>query len=174
MNTQHNMEERLWNYIDGLSSADEKKAVEKLLQDNADPIAIVWREKYKELLEVNSLLKSSKLDAPSLRFTKNIMEEIAKLHVAPAAKNYINKKIIWGITFFFIAMITGFLLYGFMQMDFSAAGGSDLSKRISQFDISKFFNNTWVNALMMVNIVFGLSLFDNYLSQKRKKFRKEA
>lgn len=170
MNTQRSTEERLWDYIDGLSSAGEKTAVEKLLQDNAE-----WRAKYKELLEVNSLLQSSELDAPSMRFTKNVMEEISKLHVAPAAKSYINKKIIWGITFFFIAMITGFLLYGFMQMDFSGSGsGSDFSKKLSQFDISKFFNNTWVNALMMVNIVLGLFLFDNYLNQKRKKFRKEA
>jgi hypothetical protein len=169
MNTQRSIEERLWDYIDGLSSDGEKKAVEKLLQDNAE-----WREKCKELLEVNSLLKASKLDAPSMRFTKNVMEAIGKLHVVPAAKNYINKKIIWGITFFFITLITGFLLYGFMQMDFSAGGLSGLSKKIAQFDISKFFNNTWVNALMMVNIVLGLFLFDNFLSQKRKKFKKDA
>jgi len=169
MNTQRSTEERLWDYIDGLSAAGEKTAVEKLLQDNAE-----WKAKYKELLEVNSLLQSSELDAPSMRFTKNVMEGIGKLHVAPAAKNYINKKIIWGITFFFVAMITGFLLYGFMQMDFSGDSSSDFSKKLSQFDVSKFFNNTWVNALMMVNIVLGLFLFDNYLSQKRKKFRKEA
>ena len=97
MNTQHNIEERLWNFIDGTISAGEKTAIEKLLQSDAE-----WKTKYSELLQVNDLLKSSQLEAPSMRFGKNVMEEISKLHIAPAAKNYINKKIIWGIAFFFI------------------------------------------------------------------------
>ena len=98
------MEERLWNYIDGTASADEKTVIEQLLESDA-----AWKAKYHELLQVNELLQSSELDAPSMRFTKNVMEEIAKLHIAPATKTYINKKIIWGIGFFFITMLIGFL-----------------------------------------------------------------
>jgi len=37
-----------------------------------------------------------------------------------------------------------------------------------------FFNNTWVNVFMMINVVLGLFLVDNYFSNKRKGFRKEA
>jgi hypothetical protein len=169
MNTQYNIEGRLWEYIDGISSTEEKSVIEKLLQTDAE-----WKTKYSELLEVNSLLQSSELDAPSMRFTKNVMEEISKLHIAPAAKNYINKKIIWGIAFFFIALILGFLLYGFGQMDFSSGGDSTFTKKLSEVDISKFFNNTWINAFMMINVVLGLFLLDNYLGNKRKQFRKEA
>ena len=87
--------------------------IEQLLQNDAE-----WKTKYDELLQVNELLQSSELEAPSLRFTKNVMEEIARLHIAPATKSYINKKIIWGIGFFFIAMLLGFLIYGFGQMSF--------------------------------------------------------
>lgn len=169
MNTQRSTEERLWDYIDGLSAADERTTVEKLLNDNAE-----WKAKYKELLDVSQLLKSSELDAPSMRFTKNIMEEIAKLHVTPAAKKYINNRIIWGIGFFFIAMMIGFLIYGFSQMGLSGGEPSAISKKLSGFDLSKFFNNTWVNALMMINVILGLFLLDNYLNNKRKEFRKEA
>ena len=32
MNTQHNLEERLWNYIDGTAAAEEKTVIEKLLE----------------------------------------------------------------------------------------------------------------------------------------------
>jgi len=169
MNTQHNMEERLWNFIDGTAPGNEKTVIEKLIASDDD-----WRAKYQELLQVNEVLRSSELEAPSLRFTKNVMEEIAKLQIAPATKTYINKKIIWGISFFFIAMLTGFLVYGFGQMDLGGGEESTISKNFSKFDISKFFSNTWVNVFMMINVVLGLVLLDHYLGNKRKAFRKES
>ena len=168
MNTQHNMEERLWNFIDGTVSAEEKSVIEQLLQTDAE-----WKSKYSELLEVNILLQSSELEAPSLRFSKNVMEQISKLHIAPAAKNYINKKIIWGIAFFFIALIAGFLIYGFGQMDWNAGEDSTITKNLNKIDFSKLFSNAWVNVFMMINVVLGLFLLDNYYSNKRKDFRKQ-
>lgn len=161
------MDERLWNFIDGVIPANERSVIEKLLETDA-----AWKAKYHELLEVNELLKSSELDAPSLRFSKNVLEEIARLHVAPATKSYINKKIIWGLGFFFIALFVGFLIYGFAQIDLNAGEQTQLSKSISKFDLSKFFSNTWVNVFMMINVVLGLFLLDNYLGNKRKDFRK--
>ncbi len=169
MNTSPDIVQRLWEYIDGISTADEKSVIEQLLKNDAE-----WKAKYKELLEIQSLLKSSELDAPSMRFTQNVMDEISKLHIAPAAKKYINQKIIWGIGFFFIALILGFLVFGISQMDFSNGQPSGISTEIKGFDISRFFSNSWVNALMMVNILLGLILFDNYLNTKRRKFRKES
>ena len=169
MNTQHNMEESLWNFIDGTISASEKIVVEKLLQTDAD-----WEAKYGELLQVNELLQSSELEAPSLRFSKNVMEQISKLHIAPATKSYINKKVIWGIGLFFVTMIVGFLIYGIGQIDFSSGEEVSWSKNISKIDFSKIFSNTWVNAFMMINVILGLVLLDSYFTNKRKEFRKEA
>ncbi|HEY6503616.1 MAG TPA: hypothetical protein VIZ28_06535 [Chitinophagaceae bacterium] len=162
-------EERLWNYIDGTSSADEKLVIEKLLQENAE-----WREKYRELLEVNSMLRSIELEEPSMRFTKNVMEGIAKLQIAPATKSYINKKIIWGIGIFFITLVVGFLVYGFGQVDWTAKGDTKIPIDLGKVDYSKFFNNTYVNVFMMINVVLGLFLLDRYLANKRKQFREEA
>ena len=165
----NNMEERLWNYIDGSGDAGERSVIEKLLQENAE-----WKAKYHELMEVNDLLHSSELDAPSLRFTKNVMEEIAKLHIAPATKTYINKSIIRGIGIFFVTMILAFVVYGFGQVDWTAASDTKMPVDISKIDYSKFFNNTYMNVLMMINVILGLFLFDHYLSSKRKKYRQEA
>ena len=162
-----NQEERLWNYIDGTVTAAEKTLIEKLLESNTE-----WQSKYRELLEVNKLLASSEMEAPSMRFGKNVMEEIAKLHIAPSTRSYINKKVIWGIGFFFIAMFVGFLIYGFGQMDFSGSQDGAISKNLSKVDFSKFFSNTWVNVFMMINVVIGLFFLDNYLSNKRKEYRK--
>jgi hypothetical protein len=158
------IEERLWNFIDGTASADEKTVIEQLLLQNA-----AWKEKY-----VNELLKSTDLEAPSLRFTKNVMEEISKLHIAPATKSYINQKVIWGLGFFFIAMLVSFVIYAFTQVAFSGGEQSTISKNLDKVDFSKIFNNNWVNACMMVNVVLGLVLLDHYLGIKRKQFRKEA
>ena len=162
-------DQRLWDYIDGLSSAEEKTSIEQLLESNAE-----WKSKYYELLEVQQLIQSSELEAPSLRFTKNVMEKIAKLNIAPATKNYINKWIIWGIAAFFITLIVGFMVYGIGQVDWTVQGDSKLPVDFSKVDYSKIFSNTLVNVFMMINVILGLFLLDRFLANKRKQFREEA
>ena len=99
-----------------------------------------------------------------MRFTKNVMEEISRLHIAPATRTYINKRIIWGLGIFFITMVLGFLVYGFGQVNWSTGNSSAFGEKISNVDYSKF---------MMVNVVLGLFLLDVYLSSRRKQYRKE-
>jgi len=158
------MEARLWEYIDGLTTPPEESVIKRLIAENAE-----WRAKYHELLEVHQLIGAAELEQPSLRFTKNIMDEIAKYDIAPATKEYINKKIIWGIAAFFIIVITGFVIYSIAQVDWSAGNNS---KNIIEFDFSKvnyskMFNNTFVNIFMMLNIVLGLMLLDRFLTNKK-------
>jgi hypothetical protein len=167
MNEQQNFEKQLWEYIDGLSSHEERTSIEKLLQSN-----IEWKNKYHELLELQQLLRSSELEQPSMRFTKNVMEEIAKFHIAPATKNYINNRIIWGIGAFFITLIVGFLIYGFAQMDWNFQDDSKPIVDFSKVNYGKIFNNNLVNVFMMVNVVLGLVLLDRVLANKRKQFQK--
>ncbi len=166
MNTQQNMEERLWSYIDGVSEGEEKSAIEKLLQSNLE-----WQRKHRELLDIHELLHSTELEEPSMRFTRNVMEEIAKHKIAPATKTYINKRIINGLAIFFVTMIVGFLIYGLGQIDWKASGDTNMSIDLSRFDFSKFFNSTYVNIFMMINVVLGLMLLDRYLSRKKEEAR---
>jgi hypothetical protein len=169
MNRQQSMEEQLWEYIDGTATAEDRQRIDTLLQSQAE-----WKDKYSELLEINQLLHSSELEAPSLRFTKNVMEEITRLQIAPAAKSYINNRIIWGIGIFFITLMVGILGYGFSQMEWTSSEKSSFTDQLSKIDTSKFFNNDLINVFMMINVLLGLVLLDNYLSNKRNKFRKEA
>jgi hypothetical protein len=166
---QEEMEKRLWNYLDGLASQEEASAIEKLIAGNRE-----WESKYQELLDIDRALHASELEQPSLRFTKNVMEEIARLHIAPATKNYINKKIIWGIATFFLTVIVGFLIYGFGQIDWSATGETKIPIEFSQVDYSRIFNNNFVNGFMIVNVLLALILLDRFLADKRKNFHKEA
>lgn len=158
------MERRLWEYIDGLSN--EAPVIEQLIAENA-----LWRAKYAELLDVDQLVKATELEEPSLRFTRNVMEEIARLQIAPATKEYINKKIIWGIAVFFITAIVGFLGYGLSQINWSSQGkpASGVGVDFTGVDYSRMFNNNFVNLFMMLNVVLGLMLLDRYLNWKRKK-----
>lgn len=164
MNTQQQMEERLWSYIDGEGATDERSAIEQLLQSNVE-----WQSKYRELLDVHQLLHSTELEEPSMRFTRNVMEEIAKMHIAPATRSYLNKRIIYGIGVFFMTMIVGFLVYGISQIDWSASGSTNMPVDFGKVDYSVFFNNTYVNIFMMINVVLGLVLLDRYLANKKKK-----
>ena len=159
----------MWDYIDGVSSTEEKTVIGQLVQENNE-----WRSKYAELLEVHQLMQSTELEEPSMRFTRNVMDELTRLHIAPATKSYINQRIIKGLAVFFISMIVGFLVYGFGQVDWTSSGDSIIPKSISNLDYGKFFNNTYVNIFMMVNLVLGLFLLDRFLANKRKKFTEEA
>ena len=162
---EHTMEERLWDYIDGISSPEEKTVIEQLIVSQAQ-----WKEKYSELLEVHQLVNAAGLEEPSMRFTKNVMDEIARVHIAPATKSYINKNIIRGLAFFFITMLVCFFIYGLGQINWTAGGDSKIPVDISSIDYSRIFNNNFVNALMLINVVLGLFLLDRYLAAKRQKY----
>lgn len=157
------MEARLWAFIDGMS--EEKSTIEQLIAKNAE-----WRSKYNELQELNQILLATELEQPSMRFTKNVMDEIARTHIAPAAKKYINKKIIWGIAAFFISVIASFLVYGFSQVNWSAGSADRAATPIdfTKVDYSIVFNSTLVNVFVGANIVLGLLLLDRYLASRRR------
>ena len=169
MKQEQNIEQQLWDYIDGISSDEKRTTIEKMLQSNLE-----WKNKYHELLELQQLLNTTELELPSMRFTKNVMEKIAQYHIAPAAKSYINKKIIWGIAGFFLTLIGAFLIYGFAQIDWNFQDNSKPLIDFSTFDMGKVFNNNFVNVFMMINVLLGLVLLDRVLANKRKKFHKQV
>lgn len=174
MSKQQNIEERLWEYIDGICSAEDRLFIDELIATNQE-----WKTKYQELLELQNLLSHElQLDEPSMRFTQNIMEAISKHHIAPAAKSYINKRIVWGIAGFFICSIIGLLIAGMAQVNWSAAATSSTQINFSKFNnvnFSGFFNNTYTTIFMMINVVLGLVVLDMYLNRKKQAYRnKEA
>lgn len=174
MHEQQHIDDRLWDYIDGTCNEEEKTFVEELIATQQE-----WREKYHALLDAHQLmLQSIDLDEPSMRFTQNVMEAITHQQIAPAAKTYIDKKVIRGIGLFFGIMLAGFLLYGIAQINWSAgpgATGSWLDKISSpKIEWRVFFNNTYANIFMMVNVVLGLMLLDMYLGRKKKQLGSEG
>jgi hypothetical protein len=173
MNKPENIEDRLWEYIDGAGSADDRLFIEQLIASNA-----AWKAKYQELLELQDLLSHRlELDEPSMRFTQNIMEAISKHHIAPAAKSYINKRIVWGIAGFFICTIIGVLIAVFAQVHWSSGSTTDSSLinniNLDKVEFSGIFNKTYTTIFMMINVVLGLVALDMYLRRQRAKGRDE-
>ena len=170
MNAELNLEDRLWDYIDGLSSPAEKSAVEALIAANAE-----WQRKYKELLDVHQLMTSSELDAPSMRFTRNVMEEIARHQVAPATKTYINKNVIRGIGAFFLSLITGLLVFVFSQLKLSSLAGNSSVKipsvdiGLDKVDYGKVFSSLPITLFMLVAVILGFVLLDMYLQRRKNE-----
>lgn len=176
MNTEQAMEDRLWDYIDGLSSPTEKSAIEELLATNRE-----WQLKHRELLNLQQLLDTSELEAPSMRFTKNVMEEIARHHVAPATKSYVNKNVIRGIGAFFLTMILGVLTFLFTQFKWTSGSGSGGSlkipgenlvisrlENINYNNYTRYFNNTYIIIFLAIAVIAGFMMLDMYLQQKKQ------
>ncbi len=168
MHTREHMEQMIWDYIDGLSTPEEKAMVEQLLHADAR-----WKNVYDELLEVNAQIHASDwTEQPSMRFTPDVMDEVSKYKVARPARAYINKKIIYGIAAFFGITMILVLVFGLSQIDFSGGAGQntygiDLKKWT--IDTSSFLNSTVLNIFMFFNVVAGLMLLDKYLKKSKVK-----
>lgn len=165
MNTQLTTEERLWDYIDGRSGVEETSFIEEMIAVNLE-----WKAKYADLMDVHQLMNNHiELDEPSMRFTQNVMEDIARYQISPATKTYLNKKIIWSIAGFFIVTLIGMIGYGLGQIDWNTGSSTSLPINFSQIDFSKVYNNSYTNIFIMVNVVLGLMLLDMYLGKKKEE-----
>src|SRR5438034_10739769 len=110
------IEERLWEFIDGTCSAEEKMVIEKLLQD--DPSA---KQLYEEFLSLSGNLKSIELDEPSMRFTQNVMDRIALEPSPKPLVTKIDKRIINIIAGFFVATLSALVIFTLTQLQWIAA-----------------------------------------------------
>jgi hypothetical protein len=160
------MEKLIWEYIDGQCGPSGKAIISRHIAE--DPI---WHRKYIELMSIHEMLQKEDLEMPSMRFTKNIMEEIAHFHVAPATKNYINKNVIRGFMAFFLVMIGGLFIYFIGQIHWSSTSTGNLipaySLNANKVNWGLLLNNTYVNIFIGINIILGLILVDKYLQGKR-------
>src|SRR5687768_16933078 len=136
MNKEH-IEEKLWEYIDGLSTEEDKASINRLLHSDPE-----WKSKYNELMELNHILNISDLDQPSMRFAQNVMEEIVKQHIAPATKTYINKKIIYGIGGFLLTMLLGLIIYFIANLQLQqGSASSSFSEEMGRMNWSNLLNS---------------------------------
>lgn len=174
MHTEPSMEDRLWDYIDGLSAAGEKELVEALVAGDS-----AWTLRYQELLEVHESLREGGLETPSMRFTKNVMDAVSHYEVARPTRTYVNKNVLRGIAAFFLLLIGGFLGYGLAHIpklpgkspDASSFPSIDLSSYTPQVNtqaLARLLNPAYISGFMLLLVIFAFVLLDAYLQRRRK------
>jgi hypothetical protein len=165
MEDKDSIEVRLWAYIDGNSDAAENEAVSALIA--YDPM---WSAHYEALLDLNAaILNGLELEQPPVRFTKNVMELVADVKIAPAINGYINPSIIKGIAAFFVISIVLVLGYCVSTINWHNTASALRLPDIQLPDMSRQYNNMFINIAIGVNVVLGLLLADMMLRKRDKK-----
>ncbi len=151
----------LWEYINETCSASDRERISQLVANNPG-----WHAMYQELTALHaSIAGNIESEQPSMRFTKNVMDTIAQTHVAPAARNYINTKLIKGIAGVFICSIVSMIVYTVAQSPEQTGNGAAFGG--FKFNTGNQFNSTIFNVSIMVNIIIALLFLDSVLRRQR-------
>jgi hypothetical protein len=160
---EEEIEMQLWEYIDGAFTEAGRMRIAALIAQDT-----IWKKAYEELIALNADI-STNLEAtqPSMRFSKNVMDTITALQIAPATNRYINKGIIRGIAAFFLISIAAMLGYALIAAN--SQPGDNTYFSFGNLNPNSFFNSSFFNTFIMINIVLGLILLDTLLRRKLMK-----
>lgn len=158
-----NMEEKLWDYIDGSCTPEEQQAIAALIKQDK-----VYRRKYDELLQLNAEFASVELEEPPMAFTYNVMEAIRTENARRPLKAAINKRIIRGIGLFFIVTISAILILALASIKWSAGASSvDVHVPTSMMQTLKSLaSGPAMQVFLFFDAVLGLYLLDSYMRKR--------
>ena len=156
------IEQRIWDYLDGTCSEQERNEIEYLI--GADP---AFKSVYLDLKSFEQDISIQELEEPSMSFTRNVMDKV-KLEPLPGTfKSLADKRIIYGIVAFFLLSIfalLGALLY---QLDWSQPATETLQQyKLPEVNLSPYLNSTFLNMFLFVDTILGLYLLDNLLRKR--------
>lgn len=165
------MEEKLWNYIDGTCSPTEQEAIARLIEQDE-----VYARKYHELLALNQEFAAIELDEPPMAFTYNVMEAIRTENAMQPLKAAIDKRIILGISVFFVFTIVALLVFSLANINVSemhlSTNEIKLPENLKLTNANSLFSGPFMKWFLVFDVVLALFLTDTYL--RRKKTTKQA
>ncbi len=160
----NNMEEELWNYIDGFCTEEERKAIALRIENDGQ-----FRRKYEELMAFQQNISAMELDEPSMGFTYKVIENIRTVLIIKPLKTRVNQRIIGGITAFFICTIM--LLLGYVFANINWLNQTTLAlPEIKLPQPNSYFNQAVIKGFLFFDVVLGLFFLDHYF---RKLFFKK-
>jgi anti-sigma factor RsiW len=162
-----NIEEKIQDYIDGFCDENEAAEIERNIAVNA-----AWKATYASLSEINRVLQSDfEPMEPSMRFSKNVMEQIAGLKIAKPTRQYLNPVVIWLIGGILVTMLVFIIGYAVSLADWSATGGTTTLKipevQMPAVNWGSYINNNTTMLFLLLNTVLGFALFDKWLRRKK-------
>jgi len=157
------IEQRIWDYLDNNCSVKEREEIQALILSDPD-----YKTVYQELKAINDSLKGVELDEPSMSFTRNVMDKIKTEPVPGSIQSIIDKRIIRGITYFFLFTILALLVMLFSQVDWSSNLPEQAGYKLPELQVSDNAKGWLKNAFLFSDIIIGLYFLDNYLRKKLK------
>ena len=162
------IEEKIWDYIDGLSTSEEQETIKQLIA--IDP---VYRDKYAELMAMKQNMAFLELDEPSMSFTNKVMDKVSLQSKPLSVSAVVDKRIIYGISALLGFMLLASLGVTVYQVDWSAVNFSmntdfkiNYAELGSKIQISSAAKTIFIYTFFMFDIVASLMLLDKYLSKK--------
>jgi hypothetical protein len=99
-----------------------------------------------------------------MSFTRNVMESVALVPAPVAMKTKVDKKIIYGISGFFVISLLA--LFGYVLYNSNLSMPSfDLNVNFD-FNLDKYITSTTVYSFLFVDLVIGLIFLDQFLRKK--------
>ncbi|WP_342646079.1 hypothetical protein [Mucilaginibacter sp. CSA2-8R] len=158
----NSIEEKLWNYLDGNCSPEEREAISHLIA--TDP---TYQQKHQELLAFNQELENIELDAPPMAFTYNVMEAIRTEEASKPLKASIDHRIITAIAAFFIVTIAVLLVTALANSHtYGVHETVQIPVKVQIPTLTRYFSGPVMKGFLFFDVVLALFLFDGYLRKK--------
>lgn len=152
------IEQQLWDYIDGNLTEAGQKDIEQKIATNID-----IKRQYEDLLSINDTLNGLEIDAPSMSFTRNVMERV-ELEPAPIAlSTKVDTRIVYGVALFFLLPLLAIFGYVLSTTNFIMPNFSQYFS--TNFNIQDYLTPTTVYVFIGVDVILAL-IFMDYLLRK--------
>lgn len=153
------IEEKLWEYIDGTCTADEREAIKQLIAGDE-----IYRHKYQELLVFNQeMAVDMELDEPPMAFTYHVMETIrTEYAMQHPLKTRVNKNLIRVIGGFFIVSLTVMLVIALSGLHWPA-DVQIASNSTHLPDFKNLLNDGTLKVFLFFDTVLLLFLADRFM-----------
>ncbi len=165
------IELRIWDYIDGVSTENERANIEQLLRTD-----VSFKAKYEELYALNQDFGLMELDAPSMAFANKVMDKIDLQTKPLSAKAKTDKKIIYFISSLFGLMMLACVIVVISHIDWNVSSPTNeyVMPNFGQiFNVVRisngFFNNVFYG-FFMFDVIVGLMLLDGLMREKSAIF----
>lgn len=167
MDTNPHIEAQIQQYIDGTCTPAEQEAIaRRIAQEPA------WANAHREALAIHQLLQQHMEPMePSLRFSKNIMEQIATLPLPGQKKRYLHPWMVGSIAATLLIMLLVVL-----GMQVAQTGAEELTGTstlplpqvsLPTWDWQQLLSGRSAMLLMLLHTVLGFALLDKWLRSRR-------
>ena len=151
-----NMEEKLWDYIDGFCTEEERKAIDLLLKTDED-----YHHKYLEMKAFQENISWLEIEEPAMNFTFNVMESVREEKILKPLKTVVDQRIIFGIAAFFICCIMLLLGYVFMNINWHLSTQIKMPE-IKLPSVNANFKSVLLKGFLFLDLILGLFFADHY------------